>query len=68
MGEINIPRSQQEALKEIDLPALDKAIEECIADESFAPLQRFRLASCGPYVANRLRVFERAVNTYGSPA
>lgn len=65
MSEINIPRSQQDALKEVDISALDKAIDECIADESSAALQRFRLSTCGPYVANHLRVFERAVARYG---
>lgn len=65
MGEINIPRSQQDALKAVDTSALDKAIDECIADESASALQRFRLASCGEYVDNHLRVFERAMNTHG---
>lgn len=64
MGEINLPRSQQDALNEVDSSALDKAIDECIADESAAALQRFRLTSCGEYVVNHLRVFERAVSTH----
>ncbi|MNJ23214.1 hypothetical protein D3C77_175940 [compost metagenome] len=65
MGEINIPRSQQDALKAIDVSALDEAIDGCIAGESAAALQRFRLSTCGPYVANHLRVFERAVTRHG---
>lgn len=64
MGEINIPRSQQDALKAVDTSTLDKVIDECIADESAAALQLFRLTSCGEYVANRLRVFERAMNRH----
>lgn len=65
MGEINIPRSQQDALKAVDISELDKAIDGCIADESSAALQRFRLSTCGPYVANQLRIFERVVTRYG---
>lgn len=65
MGEINIPRSQQDALKAVDISALDKAIDGCIADESSAALQRFRLSTCGRYVASHLRIFERAVTRHG---
>lgn len=60
MGEINIPRDQQDALAAIDVGELDRLIERAIREES-SDLRRLPLAGCGSYIATQLHYFERAL-------
>jgi hypothetical protein len=64
MGEINIPRAEQDALKAIDAEALDKLIEQCLREERPYDLRILRLDNCGLYVASRLRDFETALTAH----
>ncbi|KIA78889.1 hypothetical protein QR66_18995, partial [Chromobacterium piscinae] len=64
MGEINIPRSEQDALRTIDTNMLSKLIEQCLLEESPHALQMIRLESCGAYVAAQLQYYERALAEY----
>ncbi len=59
---VNVPRDEQEALRAIDVQALDRAIEACLdARRVGAALREFRLDSCGPFVAAKLREFDTAL-------
>ncbi|WP_057970907.1 hypothetical protein [Lysobacter antibioticus] len=65
MAEINIPRDEQEALRSIDVRALDKAIDACLdARRISSTLREYRLGSCGLFVAAKLREFETALAEY----
>ncbi|VVQ18829.1 hypothetical protein PS925_04498 [Pseudomonas fluorescens] len=66
MGEINIPRHEQDALRAVDADVLDKLIEQAAYEETPSALQHLRLANCGPYVASRLRAFEQALKEHGN--
>ncbi|MFJ2458085.1 hypothetical protein ACIOVC_05985 [Pseudomonas neuropathica] len=66
MGEINIPRYEQDALRAVDADVLDKLIEQAVYQEEPSALHQLRLVSCGPYVASRLRAFEQALKEHGN--
>ncbi|MDI7066409.1 hypothetical protein QMO17_34815, partial [Klebsiella pneumoniae] len=61
MGEINIPRDEQDALKAVNTDVLDRLIEQCLYEERPDALRILRLESCGPYAASRLREYEKAL-------
>jgi len=61
MGEINISRSEKDALKAIDSDELNRLIQQCCHDERSGPLRSLRLENCGPYVASQLRELEAAL-------
>jgi hypothetical protein len=61
MGEINIPRDEQNALKGIDTNELDRLIDLAIREERLGDLRRLPLTSCGSYVATKLHYFEQAL-------
>lgn len=65
MGEINIPRAEQEALRAVECDVLNQLIDQCLREERPSALRLLRLDSCGPYVASKLRAFEEALDTYG---
>lgn len=64
MGEINIPRDQQDALKTIDAGELDRLIEQAIREERSGDLHRLSLTRCGPHVAGKLHHFEQALGKH----
>ena len=64
MIEINIPRDVQEALKSIDAGALQRSIEACLDTQRAGSLREYRLDSCGPFVATKLREFEAALKEH----
>lgn len=59
MGIINIPRQEAEAIKSIDSDALRALIDRCVEEKRATAIYTLRLSSCGPYVSNKLRAFER---------
>lgn len=65
MGELNMPRDEQDAVRAVNTDVLDKLIDRCVYEERPGALHPLRLASCGPYVASRLRAFEQALAEYG---
>lgn len=60
MGEINLPRDQQDALAAIDTRDLQGIIEEAVREERSGTLRQ-ALLRCGPYVETHLHYFERAL-------
>lgn len=64
MGEINIPRDQQNALAAIDNSELDRLIGQAVREEQLGDLHRLPLANCGPYVAKQFLYFERALTKH----
>lgn len=65
MGEINVPRDEQDALGAVHTEVLDKLIEQCLHEERPHALRSLQLESCGIYVASRLRDYERALAEHG---
>src|SRR5712672_2652365 len=61
MGEINIPRDQQNALKAIDTNELDRLVDQAIQEERLGDLHGIPLTSCGPYISTKLHYFEQAL-------
>ncbi|MCK1635423.1 hypothetical protein [Bradyrhizobium sp. 162] len=64
MGEINIPRDQQDALATIDTNELDRLIDQAVSREQLGDLHRLPLMSCGPYIARKLHYFEQALTEH----
>ena len=61
MGEINIPRDQQNALQAIDRNELDRLVDLAIREERSGDLHRLPLTSCGHYISTNLHDFEQAL-------
>lgn len=64
MSVINIPRSEQDALKSIDRVLLRALIDQCLREERSTALSQLRLDSCGPFVSTKRYAFERALGNY----
>ncbi|TWB86837.1 hypothetical protein FBZ93_12618 [Bradyrhizobium macuxiense] len=64
MGEINIPRDQQDVLAAIDTNELDRVIEQAIRGERLGELHRLPLTSCGSYIAKQLHYLEQALTEH----
>lgn len=62
MGEINIPEEEKNKLKDIDADEMDRLIDLASQEERLGDLGR--LARCGPYIADHLRYFEKAIGTH----
>lgn len=63
MGEINLPREEQEALAALDLAEIDRLIDRAVQYESSAGLDQ-ALWRCGPFVAQKLRYFDKALDAH----
>lgn len=61
---INTPKREQESLEAIDAHELHGLIEQAVINQSTGGLRDLPLPSCGPYVAERLRRFDRALVEY----
>lgn len=61
---INTPKREQESLEAIDVHELRRLIEQAVMDQFTGSLRDLPLLSCGPYVAERLRRFDRALVEY----
>lgn len=64
MGEINIPRDQQDALATIATNELDRLIDQAVGREQLSDLHRHPLTSCGPYIARKLHYFKEALTEH----
>src|SRR5438874_2652846 len=64
MGEITIPRDQQNALAAIDTNELGRLVEQAIREERLGDPHHLPLASCGPYIARKLHYFEQALTKH----
>lgn len=58
MGDLNVPRSEAQALKAIDADVLMDLVDQCIREERSSAIRVLQLDGCGPYVASRFRAFE----------
>jgi hypothetical protein len=65
LGDINIPCSEQDALRSIDSEVLRVLVEQCLQDERPSALQKLWLNGCGTFVSTKLYAFERALDAYG---
>ena len=66
MGDINIPSREADALKSVDVKALDGLVDQCLRDERIDVLRPLRLGDCGRYVDRKLREFSGALNEYSA--
>ncbi len=64
MGEINIPRDQQNALAAIDTDELGRLIDQAIREERLGDVHRLPLANCGAYIARKLHNLEQALTNH----
>lgn len=64
MGEINISRDEQDALKAIDARELDRFVQKTIREERTGDLSRLPLIRCGSYVSTKLHHFEQALSKH----
>lgn len=65
MSEINIPRSEQDALRAVEHDVLNEVIDQCLREGRSSVLRPLLLENCGPYVASKVRAFEKALEMYG---
>lgn len=65
MGDINIPRSEQDALRSIDCKVLRVLVEQCLLEERPTALRQLRLDDCGTFVSIKWHAFERELDAYG---
>ncbi|MFN8867169.1 MAG: hypothetical protein ACK51G_08275 [Pseudomonadota bacterium] len=64
MGDLNIEKREADAIKAVDMQALAQCIDRCIELEQGAPLRELPLHSCGLYISNKVRSFERALGNH----
>ena len=64
MGELYIPRDQQNALAAIDTRELEGLLDQAIQEERSNGLHRLALANCGPYIAAQYQSFYEALAKY----
>ncbi|OWV29728.1 hypothetical protein [Halomonas campaniensis] len=64
MGDLYISSAEREALKNLDSDELDIAIRECVHSVTLSQLYGFNLESCGLYVSNKLRDFQKSVDAH----
>ncbi|HAA44896.1 MAG: hypothetical protein XD36_2822 [Halomonas sp. 54_146] len=64
MGDLYITSAEKEALKSIDSDELDLAIRECVRSVKPSQLYGFNLESCGLYVSNKLRYFQKSIDSH----
>lgn len=65
MVEINIPDDEKHALGRVDARELDRLIDDALREEPATRLFSLPLSAGAPYVARRLRTFERALADHG---
>lgn len=61
MSGINIPLSEQMALRAIDSSTLRSLVDQCLGNGHASALAPLHLHSCGLFVGSKLRSFERAL-------
>lgn len=66
MGDINISRSEQDALRSIDCEVLRMLIEQCLQEERPTALRQFRLDGCGTFVSTKWHAFIQDLDAYGN--
>lgn len=64
MGEINLSRGEQDAIKAVDAGELDRLLDECLQDGRLSRLHQLGLSSCGPYISAQLRALEQALTEF----
>lgn len=61
MGDLNIPPDETRAIQAIDEAKLRQLVRQALQDRHTTPLRQMQLESCGVYVGNKFREFERAL-------
>ena len=64
MSEINLPPEQQERIKAVDVDRLYKLVDQTLYDGGTGALRELHLESCGAYIAEQLRIYDRALSGY----
>lgn len=66
MSEINVPAQQREAIAALDVELLYRLVGQSLREERLSGLSDLRLYACGDYIAERLRIFDRAVQAHAA--
>lgn len=61
MGDLNVPRTEADAIKTIDSSALDRLVDQCICEGQATALRALCLDNCGLYISAKLGAFECAL-------
>lgn len=64
MSEINLPPEQQERIKAVEVDRLYKLVDQTLYDGGTGALRELHLESCGAYIAEQLRIYDRALSGY----
>ncbi|MBI6711003.1 hypothetical protein YA0599_22565 [Pseudomonas syringae] len=64
MSEINLPPEQRERIKAVCGDRLYRLVDQALHDEGSSALRELRLESCGDYIAEQLRIYDRALAAY----
>ncbi len=64
MNSLYLTEQEKAALRAIDLHRLDELVEEALWQQRVTGLYYLQLSSCGAYVANRFRAFDREIADY----
>jgi hypothetical protein len=66
MGELNLDAREKQAIRAIDDEELAKLVAKAIEQQQMGDLHRLPLSSCGPYVSNELRYFQKYLAAYSA--
>lgn len=61
MSDLYLARGEADALKSIELRGLERLVDEAVSQSRSGQLHSLRLASCGPFVSQRLYRFDQAI-------
>lgn len=61
MGDLYVSRGEAEALRSIELRELERLVNEAVWQSRSGELHSLHLASCGPFVSQRLYRLDQAI-------
>lgn len=64
MSALYLTEHEKAALRAIDLRRLEELVDQALSQQNMKQLYDLQLSSCGAYVANQVRAFDRALADY----
>lgn len=66
MSYINLPGDEGVSISAVDEKVLRAAVSQCLDEERVGPIHGLGLEQCGPYVAQALQGFQKAIGEYSN--
>lgn len=66
MFEINVPRSERDAIKAVDVTRLQQLVDQCMLEERPSALKELRVEDCGAYVASKYRAYAQSLTDHAA--